>query len=61
MKMSNVIARAKKIGINDAENMEKAELIRSIQTEEGNMPCFLTGVKECPQTRCCWREDCLGE
>jgi hypothetical protein len=40
--------------------LNKTELIRSIQTAEGNFPCFGTAdAGACDQTGCLWREDCL--
>lgn len=39
--------------------MKKGEIVRAIQAEEGNYPCFDTGVMaECEQLHCLWREDC---
>lgn len=38
----------------------KAELIRAIQSEEGNFSCFGSASDgECDQTACSWREDCF--
>jgi hypothetical protein len=48
---------AKEMGINGAK-MLKEDLIREIQAKEGNRPCYRTGVVECPEMACCWREDC---
>ncbi len=51
--------------IAESQNIElgtlsKAELIKSIQTSEGNFDCFATaGIGECDQTGCSWREDCF--
>ncbi len=40
--------------------LSKADLIRTIQREEGNFPCFGTAVEGyCDQTGCAWRGDCL--
>jgi hypothetical protein len=40
--------------------MKKVELVRAIQSKEGNKPCFDTAYKsECNQMNCRWREDCL--
>ena len=37
----------------------KAELIRNIQSAEGNEMCFDSGRAEnCGQQACLWREDC---
>lgn len=35
-------------------------LIRALQLKEGNMPCFATiPISECPEKKCCWRQDCF--
>jgi hypothetical protein len=45
--------------------MKKADLIRAIQSQEGNNICFesatnpLTGVNPCDLSACCWRSDCV--
>ncbi|ACL71967.1 hypothetical protein [Thioalkalivibrio sulfidiphilus] len=40
--------------------LNKTELIRTIQTTEGNFACFGTDyVDSCGQLGCLWREDCL--
>ena len=39
--------------------MRKAELIRSLQAQEGNPPCYNTQMSErCGQEHCLWRPDC---
>ena len=39
--------------------MKKIDLIRAIQNEERNRPCFATGMLDrCGQGECLWREDC---
>lgn len=48
---------AKEMGINGAK-MLKVDLIRAIQLQEGNRPCFQSGVTDCTQTGCCWWVDC---
>lgn len=49
---------AKQQGIN-TQRMKKADIVRAIQTGEGNDPCFQTGAKEiCGQYECLWRPDC---
>ena len=58
MKLQEVKEIARKSGLKTG-NLEKGELIRAIQTCEGNVPCFETGkATECGQSTCCWREDC---
>jgi len=49
---------AKNMGI-DPKKMNKTHLIRSIQTKEGNTPCFKTGNTHCDQEDCLWKSDCL--
>jgi len=40
--------------------LKKAEIIRKIQTAEGNIPCFGTErVHYCHEEMCLWRKDCL--
>lgn len=40
--------------------MKKAELVRAIQSAEGNDACFGTArVSGCGQDQCLWRSDCL--
>ena len=58
MKMQEVKEIAKKLGVKTVK-LNKGELIRAIQSGEGNIPCFGIGeATECGQTRCLWREDC---
>ncbi len=58
MKLIEVQEKAKQLGIKP-KKFKKAELIRTIQTEEGNQPCFQMNGKFCDQMYCCWRDDCL--
>lgn len=58
MTIKEIRERAKQKGIKPGK-MKKIELIRTIQTEEGNYPCYNTATSFCDQTACCWREDCL--
>ncbi len=58
MKMTEVQKKAKELGIK-TEKLKKTELIRKIQTEEGNQPCFQMNGGSCDQVECCWRKDCL--
>ena len=59
MKMEQVRSIAKSQGINPGK-LPKTELIKSIQTEEGNFDCFATAYAgECDQVGCSWREDCF--
>ncbi len=58
MNMNEIRSIAKNRGINSS-NLRKTELIRAIQTEEQNSPCFATEqVKVCGQSNCLWLTDC---
>ena len=58
MKMAEIRRKAVKIGLN-AQGMKKVELVRAIQSAEGNVACFDTEKSDCDQLACCWRKDCL--
>lgn len=60
MALKELKEKAKILGIKSKIGMKKADLIRSIQTAEGNFPCFATAKDYCDQTNCCWRENCLS-
>ena len=59
MKMSDIKKKAKSLGIKVGIGSKKADLIRAIQTAEGNTACFGSGDKSCPHMDCCWRTDCI--
>ena len=48
---------AKNMGI-DPRNENKANLIKKIQSKEGNVPCFKTAGNYCDQEDCRWKRDC---
>ena len=50
--------KAISLGIQPGQ-MDKAELIHSIQRAEGNTSCFGTSNGQCPYTDCCFMKDCL--
>lgn len=58
MKLQELKKIANVMGIATTK-VTKVKLVRAIQVEEGNDPCFCTGrANECGQPRCLWREDC---
>ena len=61
MKMVDIKVIAKNMAIKPGK-MKKAELIRTIQAQEGNFQCFQTGLadSDCDQVQCCWRSDCMA-
>jgi DNA-binding IscR family transcriptional regulator len=58
MKMQDIKGIAQSLAI-PARRMNKAELVRAIQSKEGNTECFETGAaSRCGQDQCLWRPDC---
>lgn len=58
MNMQQVKALAKERGVK-AGNLNKNSLIQSIQSHEGNEPCYGTGKStSCGQVTCLWKDDC---
>ncbi len=58
MKMPEIRIKAKNIGLKPGKT-KKADLIRAIQTQEGNNPCFAPSRESCDQAGCCWYNDCV--
>lgn len=59
MKLEQVHTIAKSHSIKP-NHLSKAELIKTIQSEQGNFDCFATAYSgECDQVNCIWREDCF--
>lgn len=61
MKMQEIRAKAKGLGIKNTFGLKKGELIRRIQRAEGNFDCFGTAEDYCDQFQCCFRDDCLRD
>lgn len=60
MKLEEIRAIAKSHSIKPG-NLSKAELIKTIQVQEGNFDCFGSAYSgECDQSDCLWRSDCIG-
>ena len=62
------VAEIKKIALQKgvkSGKMKKADLVRAIQGQEGNLTCFgsainpITGSKPCDIAGCCWHSDCV--
>lgn len=46
----------------DTNQLSKTELIRKIQSTEGNFDCYgSASTGECDQLECAWRDDCLTD
>jgi hypothetical protein len=52
---------ARRLRIKPVVGVSKMELIRKIQTAEGNWPCFRTAEKTCDRPDCLWLGDCVGK
>ncbi|MDE2118958.1 MAG: SAP domain-containing protein [Betaproteobacteria bacterium] len=60
MKLEEIRSIAKSHKINPGK-LSKTELIKFIQTDEGNFDCFATAYGGmCDQMNCLWREDCFA-
>jgi hypothetical protein len=61
MKLEEIRSIARTHGIRP-EQMDRIELVRAIQTAEGNPTCFATVPdRVCSQVNCLWRKDCFAE
>jgi hypothetical protein len=60
MKVAEVKKKATEIGVEPGK-MKKADLIRAIQTAEGNQPTYGSNDGDCPYPECCWWNDCIQE
>jgi hypothetical protein len=58
MPLNHLHDKARYHGINPV-GIDKTELIRAIQRNEGYSPCFGTTNGSCPYETCCFRPDCL--
>jgi len=59
MRIAEVEKKARNLGIKDTWKYSKKDLIRTIQSQEGNFACFGTAKNSCGQMNCCWRTVCL--
>jgi hypothetical protein len=58
--MPQIRKMAKQMGVKASSRSRKADLIRQIQSAEGNFDCFGTALGDCDRRDCLWRQDCLG-
>ena len=57
MTLKDIRELARQQGVKNYSKMKKAELIRAVQTQEGNAPCF-QAISDCRENDCLWRSDC---
>jgi hypothetical protein len=60
MQLQEIRSIAKQHGLKTSRQ-SKVELVRHIQSAEGNFSCFATAIDGvCDQVNCLWREDCFA-
>lgn len=60
MNMQEIRGLAKDFGIKTS-NLNKVNLIKTIQITEGNFDCFASAIDgQCDQQKCVWRDDCFA-
>ena len=59
MNMQGIRGIAKQRGVSSGK-LNKIELVRTLQREEGTFDCFAKAYTgDCDQPDCWWRQDCL--
>lgn len=58
MTVKELLKMANGLGIKTT-GLRKTELVKTIQSTEGNFACFGTATDYCDQMACLFREDCL--
>lgn len=59
MQIQDIREIAKERGLKTS-GLKKLDLIKQIQSSEGNFDCFATAYDGvCDQMKCLWRDDCL--
>lgn len=62
MKIEEVRARGRAVGLTPSARQRKGDLIREIQRQEGHQDCFGSAWRyDCPWNDCCWLEDCRSK
>ncbi|MDD5730228.1 MAG: SAP domain-containing protein [Candidatus Omnitrophica bacterium] len=60
MRLSEIMKKARSLGIKNGWMYPKTKLVKAIQRKEGNFDCFGSAKGSCNQMACCWREDCIS-
>ena len=59
MQIQQIRNRAKEMGLKTSR-LSKVDLVRQIQSAEGNFDCFATAMDGiCDRKDCVWRDDCF--
>ena len=57
MTVKDIRDKARTLKVKNYARLPKEQLIRAIQTAEGNVDCY-GKIEDCGQMDCCWRADC---
>ena len=57
MKVTEIRTKARDLGVKNSARMNKSDLIKAIQTAEGNSPCYQE-IVDCRINDCLWRPEC---
>ncbi len=57
MKLADIRTKARDLGVKNYSRLNKADLIKAIQTTEGNSPCYQE-IVDCRVDNCLWEGDC---
>lgn len=60
MTVQEIRALARSRGLKNFAKLKKTDLIKALQVQEGNAPCFQT-IPACGELFCLWRADCQGK
>jgi hypothetical protein len=61
MNMQEIREIARQRGLSRTGRVTRLQLIRNIQSAEGNFPCFATALQaQCDQAGCLWQQDCFN-
>ncbi len=59
MTMSQIIEKARILGVKNYSRLRKVDLIRAIQQKEGNSPCY-QATSGCQEPDCLWKPGCYS-
>lgn len=59
MTLREIRKKASDLGVKNYSRFRKHELIKEIQSSEGNAPCFKE-ISDCMESHCLWRRECKG-
>ena len=59
--LADIKNKAKEVGVKGYTKLPKPELVKAIQTAEGNSPCYQSEIASvCGIADCMWKEDCAS-